>query len=254
MTLIKKAALLIDGAYFEEGCDKIIKKAKNPTIWNNERIDLLLKKLSCICGVEFVSRKFVTAENEESRLSKLSFHYCLKYNQVAVDIRDFKKKKETCPHCKKQYERSVQAEVAVAIAVNICEEVFYKSKNPVDTIVLLTGERDFKDAIRSAIEKKAVEVILVGFKNSIHEELKAISGVVVVPSLDSIICDILEINSHSKAISNLMRPDWDVFGLIGSLESKKKAKNEVHKRAWMDITKMKKKKVKPHTEWLVNLL
>ena len=254
MALIKKAALLIDGAYFEEGCDKILKKVKNPPIWNNERIDLLLKRLACICGVEFVSRRFVTAENEESKLSKLSFHYCLKYNQVAVDIRDFKKKKETCPHCKKQYERSVQAEVAVAIAVNICEEVFYKTKSPVSTIVLLTGERDFKDAIRSAIEKKAVEVIVVGFKNSVHEELKAISGIVVAPTLDSIICDILDINTHSKDISKLMLPDWDVFGLVSTLYSKKKSKNEVAKRTGMDSVKMKKRKVKPHSEWLVNLL
>ena len=217
MNKTKKAALLIDGAYFEIGVN-LYKRKFNSIVWSPQAIEMLLQKIQFIAGVEFTSRKFITAETDESNSKphKKLLHHSLKQNQISVDIRDFKKKEELCPYCKKTYERCVQAEVDVAIAVSICEEIFYKTKNPVDTIVLIAGDRDFKDALKDAIEKKQVEVILIGFYNTMSFELKSLPGLRFLPIMGDLLVDVFHSQADKVEKKAETHPigEWDLFGLL----------------------------------------
>ena len=79
---------------------------------------------------------------------------------VEVDVRNFKNKTVICPHCNKSMVRRVEAEVDVAIAIRMAREVFRK-KHPIDTIILIGGNRDFNDAIDLA-RHNGIRVTLLG--------------------------------------------------------------------------------------------
>jgi len=257
MNKTKKAALLIDGAYFEIGVNLYKRRSNNNLIWSPQAVEMLLQKLQFICGVEFVSRKFITAETEEtnSKPHKKMLHHSLKQNQISVDIRDFKKKEELCPFCKRTYERNVQAEVDVAIAVSICEEIFYKTKNPVDTIVLIAGDRDFKDALKSCIEKKQVDVILIGFYNTMSFELKSLTGLRFLPIMGDLLLNVFQSQAEVIVRKDIVMPEsneWDLFGFLqieipafppNEAKKSKKGKKTLTKRHKMDVNH---KKAFPH--------
>jgi uncharacterized LabA/DUF88 family protein len=235
----KRAALIVDGAYFEIGVNFFAKKTHIMLQWQLANVQYLLNSIQSICGVEFVSSKFITAENENSILVKKDFHNYLLSNNVEVDVREFKKEKEFCPNCKKHYDRVIQAEVDVAIAVAICEEVFYKTKDPVDAIVLIAGDRDFKDAIKSAIDKKEVEIILIGYENTMSYELKSLSGIRFLPILNNILADVFKptqkVTSPKKSIDN-----WDIFGFTPIITAKPHNKSPRNSKKRIKIEKKKK--------------
>ena len=96
-----------------------------------------------------------------------------------VDIRQYKKidcycPNRSCPFNQKAIKRPVQAEVDIAIAIKLVE----LSLSPeIDDIVLVAGDRDFKDALKFIGQRKKVH--LVCFEHSIHPSLqKAVKNVI----------------------------------------------------------------------------
>lgn len=101
-----------------------------------------------------------------------------------IDIRQYKKidcfcPNRSCPFNQKAIKRPVQAEVDIAIAIKLVE---LSLRPDIDDIVLVAGDRDFKDALKFIGERKRVH--LVCFGSSIHPSLhKAVKNVIALDDI-----------------------------------------------------------------------
>lgn len=68
-----------------------------------------------------------------------------------------------CAYSHKKISKSVQAEVDVAIATKIVSSSY---QNTYDHLILIAGDRDFKDPLLEAIHMKK-HVTIFGYENSV---------------------------------------------------------------------------------------
>ncbi len=110
----------------------------------------------------------------KKRHEDYDFYAMLGSLDFMVDIREFKKMEcycpnKKCPFSKTPIRRTVQAEVDVAIAIKLAE---LSLDDEIDDIVLITGDRDFYDALRFAGKRKQLHLFC--FEKSHHGKLKEV--------------------------------------------------------------------------------
>jgi ABC-type sulfate transport system permease subunit len=91
-----------------------------------------------------------------------------------------------------QVPKKVQAEVDVAISIRIAKEVF-RTKHPIEEIILIGGDRDFNDAIDLARERD-IMFMIIGSDKNVSIELQQKQGVRIVFVLSQIIEALVHIN------------------------------------------------------------
>lgn len=69
----------------------------------------------------------------------------LRNSGIQINLSQFKRKKATCPHCGKEFERHEEKETDVAMAIKIVDVIV---RGECDTVVLVTGDTDVIPAIR----------------------------------------------------------------------------------------------------------
>ncbi len=82
----------------------------------------------------------------------------------------------TCPECGHQFSRRVQKRVDVAIATLI---VKLAAEDRYDALILSSGDGDFEEAIKYAVEEKGKELYLVGAPGTISPLLQCYSQKVI---------------------------------------------------------------------------
>jgi len=171
-----KAVLLIDGAYLMMG-NKWMRDHGGGFAFDTSTNGILLFKriIEEVCQVKFSSMWFITAEKDRSNpFEGLDFYRSLKEAQFQLDIRDFKNKQiycqsNICQHYHSPFKLQIQAEVDIAIATKAMKLAY---QNQMDTLVLVAGDRDFKDAVELLTQTLNKKVWIFGFKNNMSSDLK----------------------------------------------------------------------------------
>ena len=165
-----KGCLIIDGAYLILGVKELVKSQNYQSInlADSDIINNLKRIISEKFGIEsFVNLKFITAEHPHQRKRNQGIYNAFNRNSFFTEVRPYKLRNVTCPRCSNNFKDTVQAEVDIAIATSIFENVY---TNNVNKVVLLAGDRDFKDVLVHLSHKK-VMVYLVGFEFNMSCEI-----------------------------------------------------------------------------------
>lgn len=172
------ASLIIDGEFLLSHMSTVFTYAVNENI-----ITALIHNIAFVCNSHIDYKYFFIAREHYKNSEFIDW----KKANVEVDVRNFKNKTVICPHCNKSMVRRVEAEVDVAIAIRMAREVFRK-KHPIDTIILIGGNRDFNDAIDLA-RHNGIRVTLLGDDSSISVELQQKQGVNLLCFLKDILIE-----------------------------------------------------------------
>ena len=170
----RPAALIFDGAYFTQSAAKCSAKHKIPFFKNYDTFKNLLELLSELCDVDFAQKYWFTAEHPHSKHEDFSFYEMLGHHNFMVDIREFKKMQCFCPNRRCEYNskpiyRPVQAEVDVALAVKLVELALDPD---IDQIVVIAGDRDFRDAYQFVGKRK--DLHLFCFERTVSKSLREV--------------------------------------------------------------------------------
>jgi uncharacterized LabA/DUF88 family protein len=143
----------------------------NPEVLITSFINSIEEALNVSC----VHRYFYTALFQETQASNSIFQRQKAMIDILeqkcgfnVDCRDFKHMSVYCPNnrCKHSHfpiNRKVQAEVDVAIAT---KSLLRAAKNEYDVLIVITGDRDFKDCFTSISSEFGKDVKILGFHGS----------------------------------------------------------------------------------------
>ena len=197
----ERAMLVIDGAYFEQGTHKFF--------MDNYEVNFQTKILNSLhrsrpnhrtslasCDAETLISSFINSIEEMLNVTCIHRHFytalfqrsqaydSMYQKQSAIiqimedkcgfiaDCRDFKNMSIYCPNnrCKHNnypINRRVQAEVDVAIAT---KSLSMAAKDEYDVLIVITGDRDFKDCFKSVSSDFGKSVKIVGFEGSTWNE------------------------------------------------------------------------------------
>lgn len=127
------------------------------SIFNSRVLTAFQRALTIQLAESFDEKIYVSSSDEEVQKRDKPIFSAFSKLGYSLDIRDFKLQRVFVPETGQVVNRKVQAEVDVAIAIKMVELAETK-----DHIVLIAGDRDFKDAI-AAVRARGKKVTLIGF-------------------------------------------------------------------------------------------
>lgn len=97
-----------------------------------------------------------------------SFHIFLQQElNIQLHFTPLKQKRKTCPFCSCEYHVDEQKGVDVTLAVSM-----YKLANFYDQAILVSGDGDFAEIVKSLRDEFGRRVIIVGWENGIAPQLR----------------------------------------------------------------------------------
>ena len=189
-----RGMLIIDGAYFEQGTAKYLNDKYGISLFDSNSPELLIQNfietIEEWLQISWIERHYINALFDESKKHKqlLDGQYAMikaleEKCMFQIDWREFKKMSVywTNRHWHNSYQpinRLVQAEVDVAIATKALSMAF---QDKYDVLVVITGDRDFKDWFISVTTETNKFVQVIGFENTIwHEYYDTFNGIEVI--------------------------------------------------------------------------
>lgn len=188
--------IVIDGAYFEQSTSAFLAKEFSIDLFTcDSPTDLVCSFIASVedyTGWALDTRVYVSSlferdmGSQKVRDDQLAMVDILSQDcKFKMDLREFKNMSVYCPNkrCSNSWspiQRKVQAEVDVAIASTILAKAF---KGEFDELIVVTGDRDFKDWFERVIEDAHKPVKIIGFKHSVwkgytglHPDLEVLAG------------------------------------------------------------------------------
>ena len=167
--------LVIDGAYLTLGSKTLEHNTNKKLMLGKENVQKLDAFISQKISAALVNKHIITAELNEGDLNKRRDLYKgFEHNGYAQpDVRDFKHRSVYCPNQKCEYAKGfqtkVQREVDVAIAMRPVQ--LFMEDRSLSGLVLLAGDGDFIDMVRTVLRDFRKQVFICGWSASMSPKL-----------------------------------------------------------------------------------
>jgi len=176
---ISKGVLLIDGSYLFNGARSLLPRklgVSSPGI--KKFLEIIESKTCRISDIYYFD-----ATPEPPFDTQRAFYQRLRENYVRVELSRLKTMDVKCYSCGNNTKRIVQAGVDVALATKMLS---LTCEGQLDTLILLAGDGDFVEAIKYLRDVQHKHVYIVGYQNSVSQNLKECANRGCVIYLDHI--------------------------------------------------------------------